>query len=254
MRIRNYDSRGASGARRTISLICRATFLAALLPAFLMPAASATAEGTSEHAGLRAYQRFLSADAADAPARQQSDEAFVTSISTGCPNVLAGLNQLPGTSKGEIGAALAFGEEAGADLALVQSADLLVPFSTLSHTLSQLPWPHQLGATISSSLRGEQRLLQLAPSNLCADAGALAANAQVTPSATEQFLATVERDASAGLGRLNEALRRHRTRQDAGVIKAINALESRLTAGDEASAMTETDKLLSALGLPSSPS
>lgn len=125
-------------------LALRRLRLALLLACLVFPAwpiASALANTTishvdaaSDHAATLAYHRFLSATVA--PSRR-ADDAFVSSISTSCPNVLAAVNLLPAGSFSR-SAVLAFGEEMAGDLTLAAVAPWHGPFAKLAAALRRL--------------------------------------------------------------------------------------------------------------------
>jgi hypothetical protein len=101
-------------------------------------------------------------------------------------------------------------------------------------------------------LAAEHALLFLAPSDVCTNARALAANPQVTPPATLQWLATYGRTNNAegnALDAFLKVLRRFETPADAAVIKDIGRDASRAYTAQKTLMETEALKLLAALGL-----
>jgi hypothetical protein len=223
--------------------------------ALILPSAAIAApvDRTSDHVALRAYQRYFSWLVSQAPAWRRDGDAFVASISGSCPNVLAAVNLLPVSSVNK-GAVTSFGEEIGADLGAVANVSSRVPLGNMAKTLSGLRWSsHQTSEQIKRFLAATRKLVRLAPSDVCADARALAAsNAQVTPPGTLRFLATVGRVSSAaraGGSAFETILARFQTAADRPVIDGINRLKHRLTSALRAFATAEVGKVLSALGL-----
>jgi len=214
-------------------------------------AAAAPIDTASARVGLRAYQRYLGAAVAEMPASTQADDAFVSSVSTTCPNVLAAVNLLPSNSTNS-GAAVALGEEAGADLLLDSNVPDRAPFATLMRSVSKLRWSKRgLAAKVEGSLVAQNRYFQLAPSDLCGDASAYASsNAQVTPPGTLTFLAEFNRVSNApGLSGLSTVLLRFETPADSGVVNDITRLQNKLVSGGQVLYQSASTKLVSVLGL-----
>ena len=222
--------------------------------------ASATVAGApldvaSTHAALRALDRYSTGVVADADsaASRQADDAFVATITAGCPNVLAAINLQPASSVSRA-AVVAFGEEAGVDLELATFKFVRIRLAALTRALVGLRWSTVgLATQIRRSLATRRKFAALLPSNLCADARALAANAQTTPAGTLQFLATVGRLAKSSLGptALVKTIRRYETPADRPLAVAVARGDKRLVAALKALVVAELPKLLSALGLSS---
>ena len=185
----------------------------------------------------------------DAFAARQGDEAFVSSVSLSCPNVLAAANLLPGSLISRAAAA-ALGEEVGADLDLATFAPIRRKvLAALSGKIEKLRW--SASATrmaIKHSLEGQRNFWALPPSDLCSDARALAANPEATPPGTLQFLATFGRvGAGSGLRALVSTMRRFDASDPyLGLVGSSNA---QLVLEAKALRQSEGPKLLDALGL-----
>ena len=145
-------------------------------------AAAAPVDVASEHVAVRAFEiRCLRGRITDVPAARQLENAFVASIAANCPGVLTPIFRLPqGSLKPDT--VLAFVNEIGSDLDVEINAASRGRLARMTKALSHLPWSSKrTKATITQFLEAQHRLFSLAPSNLCADANALAANPQVTP-------------------------------------------------------------------------
>jgi hypothetical protein len=201
---------------------------------------------------LGALQRYYTMLLADAPLSQQGDEAFVASVSASCPNVLAAINLLPSASISRA-SVVAFGEELGADLVLARFVPAKrAALAVLTRTITALRWSTRGSATtIIRSLVAERRYFALPPSDLCADARALAAaNAQSTSPGTLKFLSTFGRIApEEGLTGVIRTLRRFVTAADDRVVTAVNRASEGLVAARTALVHAEAPKLIAALGL-----
>jgi hypothetical protein len=104
-----------------------------------------------------------------------------------CPNLLAGTGIHQTGSL--INAEAAFAFEIGRDTALVASKPNRIPLTHMTRVLSKLRWSSKSAtATVTHFLATEHNFFCLAPSGLCTDASALAANTQVTPPGTGQWL------------------------------------------------------------------
>jgi hypothetical protein len=214
-------------------------------------AVAAPVDHASTHAALAALVRWETGLMADAPISQQGDNRFVASVAAGCPNVLAAVNLIP--SQVNRAATFALGEEIGADLYLARflPAERALT-SSLASTIERLRWSSRATrAAIRRSMQAERRYFALSPSNLCADARALAAtNAQTTPPGTLQFLAAFGRAFhGSGFFALNKTINRFKTAADGRLIRASNSNQKLLVAARAALVASETPKVLAALGL-----
>jgi hypothetical protein len=228
--------------------------VAAVLLALTGTAAAAPLDSRSDHAALVSYRRFMAAQLSNVRASGSAAEAFVASVSAGCQNAVAAVAVEPSTAQNER-ALKAFVEEAAIDLAVAANAPDRVPFSALADTLARLRWTQPHAPRAVRGFLGAARQLQwLSPSSLCADANALATTqGQTTPSGTLQSLAMFGR-VSSRMGTeeaaLMTVLRRHTSARDAGLVKTIDRLATRLDAAMTTLLTKEMTKLLIALGLP----
>jgi hypothetical protein len=83
---------------------------------------------------------------------------------------------------------LAFIKEVGSDLAVEINAASRGRLARMTKALSRLPWSSKsTKTTVTRFLEAQHSLFSLAPSDLCADADALAANPEATPPGTLQW-------------------------------------------------------------------
>jgi hypothetical protein len=215
-------------------------------------ALAAPVDVASDHVALRAFDRYVKAELLNVPAGQRADDAFVSSISSGCHGVLTPLASLP-SGAFNTSAVTAFFEEAGGDLALAADVPNLVPLRHLSKALSKLRWSSvRTKATVARAASAERTLFSLAPSDLCADARALAANPEAVPPGTVQWLATVGGDGSADKAAFTaffKVLGRFLRPGDARVSKDIASVSRQFGAARQNLQRAEAQKLLAALGL-----
>jgi hypothetical protein len=113
----------------------------ACLAFFVVPASAhaASVRASSGHSALQALQRYFTTLVANVPASQQSEESYVASIRSACPNVLAAVDLIPESSV-NAATAMAFGEELGLDVSLASFVPDRTPLATLTGTLSKLRW------------------------------------------------------------------------------------------------------------------
>jgi hypothetical protein len=214
-------------------------------------AVAAPVDVASDHVALRAFDRYLRGQASDAPAARQSADAFVASISANCPSVLSGtgIHQTGSLTNAE--AAFAF--EIGGDIAVVAAKPNRIPLAHMTRVLSKLRWSNKsTTATVTHFLATEHNFFYLAPSELCTDASALAANTQVTPPGTGQWLTTfvpAVRAANARSTAFVKTLRRFEDAEDVPVIKDIARVAGRVGSAAQTLANAEVPKLLAALGV-----
>ena len=232
------------------------TAVFAVTAAFGVSAASAatTPDGRSDRTALVAYQRFVSTLLADVPAAGSDADAFVTSVSSGCPDVLAAVALLRATPN-TLAVVSAFAEEAEADVLIVTNRASRVPFTALAGSLSKLRWSDARTAlAVRTFLAAGRQFLWQSPSPLCADAAAIATSrAQTTPPSTLRTLATfgqLSARMDSATARLATALTRHAGAGNATRVKQIGHLSARLDAALNQQLTDETKKLLIALGVP----
>jgi hypothetical protein len=232
------------------SLLVVVSVVVAVWPA---AAVAASRDAVSDHTAFGAYQRFLAAMVSAAGEERSAGDAFIATISAGCPNVLAALNVVP-ASQINRAALTAFAGEVGTDLELSALRSLRRPLSRMTAVLSGLRWSAaRTSVQIKRYTSTVRAYFTLAPSDLCADARALASsNAQTAPTGTLQWLAGYGQ-ASA---RLNTAssllvgiLTRFATPSDLPAMHAIERLLRRLPASQEAVLNAEVPKLFAALGI-----
>ena len=128
---------GSRSSSRSVSLALIIACLSLLVVS--ASASAASVDAASGRSSLHALQRYFTTLVAEVPASQQSDEQYVASIKSACPDVLAALNGLPESSINP-GTATALGEELGLDVSLASFAPDRAPLATLTRTLSKLRW------------------------------------------------------------------------------------------------------------------
>jgi hypothetical protein len=224
----------------------------AILAMWSAPAAAAPIDRASAHVALRALDRYLRATLASLPAAKRSDQAYVRSISAGCRNALAPLNSKPASALNKA-AARAFIDETVFDLVDRANLPLRGPLARMSGTLSGLRWSSpRIGAIVNAFPAAERALFAVAPSDLCADARAFAANPRAEPAGTRQWVATFTRAsrranrAGAGLG---VVLGSFHGRRDVGVLRDLGRQARRLGLADKKLEVAQEGSLLRALGL-----
>lgn len=248
-RLHRLPRRRGRLAFRVLSLV-ETTVLLSLAPASAIATPLDLASGRT---ALNAYHAYFATLVASLSASERRGDAFVASVSTGCPNVLAEVGSQPPGSTSEA-ALTAFGQEIGFDAALAVSAPGIASFAALSKTLTRLHWSSpQAAGTIKSFVRAKRTLLALPTSDLCQDARALASShAQSTPAGTQTFLATAARDvrrSAAGTLSFDKVLARFSTPAESRVIQSTNRLVQRLGESYSTVAVSEGFKLLPILGL-----
>jgi len=215
------------------------------------PAAASPLDGASAHKALIALRSYLRANLNHRAAAQASADGFVQGVQAACPNVLAAVNLQPVDSLNK-GALTAFAEEASADAGQASFPPLRPILARMDRKVRPLRWSHRGQARrIRRSLTDERRYLFTAPSDICADAQALAANnAQATPPGTLSFLAGYGRAAKgAGFGALTTALSRFQRPSDHRLVSEVNRLNRRVVRAGRSLVQTEGTKLLRALGI-----
>lgn len=228
---------------------------AAVLASFLFgvtPACATSLDETSTHAAAVVFETYLAGLLADGEVSEQGEDAFVATVGASCPDVLAAVNLLPLTSTSRA-AVVAFDEEVEADLVLARSVSAKrAVFAAFATAVEKLHWSTRaIAVTVRRSVEGERAYFLLAPSDVCADARALAAvDATTTPQGTLAFLAAYGHvEAVEGLGGLTSTLNRFSTRADDRLIKAANRNQSRIDEERNSLVKAEYAKLLSELGL-----
>ena len=241
----------ATSRRFLVAVTANAGLALCLVPA---SAGASSVNATSENTALRAVQRYFTTLVANIPASRQGEESYAASIRSACPNVLAAANAIPENSV-NAGTVTAFGEELGLDLSIASFVPDRTPLATLTDTLSKLRWSgHGQAVKIKSALAAQRELFFLKPTDLCADARAVAAsNFQTTPAATLESLAAFGRVThAAGQSSLaNVPGGFHPTRADKRLAKAIRGLAARWGSEWQAQFEAEAKVLESALGLTS---
>jgi hypothetical protein len=238
--------------RKLAALVAASVGLLLPFSALLPTALAAPVDVSSMHVALRGLDRYLKQQVSTIPTGRRDDRAFVASVSSRCRNVLAAYAKLP-ASQVNTGAAFTFGQEAGADVVVVAYAANRTPFAKLNRTLSGLSWSRKRKkATVKRLLASEHAVLSLAPSDICSDARALAANPQATPPATLRWLAGVVRANDADIravSAFSSAAARLATPADVPVLTDIVRVSNRIASAQGALAKAEGRKLLRALGV-----
>jgi hypothetical protein len=222
---------------------------AALVAVSVAPAAAKPLDTASAHAGLRAYRAYQSSIASRAGAARKADAAFIASVKAACPKVLTSIGASDTFDQGDV---VQFGKEAGADLVVAAFAPVRKPLATLSQRIGKLRWSRpSAGFQIQAALDAQRAVFELTPSDLCADAAALAANGgRAVPPGTAAFLKTYDRTTSvAGLDGLRHVLVRYRPASDRRLVRIVTRLERRADTRLEHTIGGEVPKLLDALGL-----
>jgi len=207
----------------------------------------------SDEAALHAYRSYLENLVSIGPAWRRTDNAYVTSISGQCRNVLKALKH---ARQGTFSAAavLRFGIEAGGDLDAVGYSLAQPALTNLASTLDPLHWSSAAtGGSIRGFVTAESNLIHLPPSNLCADARALAAtHGRSAGSGTRQWVKEfAHRVSVAGQhgSKFLTILGHFATPADHATITSIEHLLSRFDTSVANRAGADGKKLLAVLGL-----
>jgi len=231
-------------------LLALASVTCAIVLGAASPASAARVDVASEHVGQHALERYLAAMVANLPAGQKEAQTLVSSVSATCPNALAAGNLLQITPAVKA-TAEAFGGEAAADVALESLVPDRAPLEALSARMSRLHWSsRRSSAAISKTLVEMRRFYTLTPSNLCADAAAVASDGwQAPPPATLAFLAAFGHPEIMGFSGMVHVLERFQTSADRGVVASINRLSHQESSGWVPLVTGEQRQVLIALGL-----
>jgi hypothetical protein len=248
-------ARGRDGKLPGVRMSIRCALTLAVGSLILWPAAASATplNARSDHVALHAYQSYLHSLVSLGPAWRRADSAYVASVSNQCPHVLKALkNARPGTFSQN--ALVTFGLEAGGDLdaAAYPLADSAL--SKLASTLAQLRWSGSgTKAAIRRFLAAEDSLVHLAPSDLCADARALAAaHGRRTTAATRQWTNKFTHRATVATqdgATFRTVIERFATPAEHGTLTKINHLLGRWDSTVQGLANSVGKRLLTALGL-----
>jgi len=229
----------------------RAAWIAAALALMsASPAVASPLDAASAHAGLRADRAFASSLVRKTGDAQAGVRAFVAGVQARCPKVLQTLSSSDTFAQG---AASQFGKEVGADLVLSAFASFREPLATLDQRIGRLRWSNPaIGARLRRAVDAETAVFSLMPSDLCADASALAANGgRHFPPGARAFLTTFQHevDVSARLDVKQTLVRYRRPGSDQKLVREIRRLENRADTRLGDTLAVEVPKLLNALGL-----
>ncbi len=224
--------------------------LVAMWPA----AASAAVNRTSDHAALNAYHAYLHDLVSMVPSWRAGDDAYISSISGKCGGALSSLRHAaPGSFDKR--ALLAFGLEAGVDLDAVSVYPSARPaLGKLAASLGSLHWSSSgIQKVVSAYVGAERRLYALTPTNLCADAHALAAShgrgvARATAAFVTKFGHRVQAAGQVATA-FQTVLGRFAAPSDRGLINSTNQLLNQFGLKVSSLAGAEAKKLVGVLGL-----
>jgi hypothetical protein len=207
----------------------------------------------SDRAALGAYKQFLGALDSRASASRHAAEAYIASISAGCPNVLAPLSSRPSVS---LNAIETVGTEGGVDMALAASVPDQPALTSFANRVLPLHWSSRSSEMIVKRYFAVEHALDFMPtSDLCGDARALvASNGQTKPAGTAQALAAISRagkDETKARAAMTRLLGRFSTKADKPVVRVIKKLAKKVTSEENALVLSEVPKLLRALGIVS---
>jgi hypothetical protein len=236
-------------SRVSIALAVAASVVGAL-PA---TAAAAPVDQRSDHAALAAYHAYLQQVSARMPAVRNAESAYVSSISQRCGDALV---PLKGASTASINqtALFDFGEELGGSAFVVAYSVPRAEFATLAATLRNLHWSSpRIAKTVKRYITAQDRLLALAPSDVCTDAQALvASSAQTVPPGTKQWVAeflhaaTAQQSAATAFGKVLDGFQ---TPADKSLVASDRALLQSLTGKLKGVASSGATRIIHILGL-----
>jgi len=207
----------------------------------------------TDRVALGAYKQFLGALHSQASASRHAAEAYIASISAGCPSVLAPLSSQPSV---RLNAIETVGTEGGVDMALAASVPDRPALTRFATRVLALHWSSPSSQLIVKHYFAAERAIDFMPaSDLCGDARALvASNGHTQPPGTAHALAAVSRAGRAeakSLAAMSRLLGRFSTKADKPVVRAIKKLAKQVSSEESALVLTEVPKLLTALGIPS---
>jgi hypothetical protein len=166
-----------------------------------VPAAAKPVDAASATKALRIWLRYANSAKAAVTAAKTSEDDLVASVANGCPGVLGQIDSQP-ADQWNWRALSALADEATGNSDLAAGAPLHAGFGVFAKRIGALRWSKgSTRSAVKRSLQLQRRYLFQAPSDMCADANALAANGGAsTPTATLQFDAVIRRNfAGAGL-------------------------------------------------------
>ena len=228
-----------------------AGLLAGLLLALPSPAGAASRlDEKSAHTAIKAWQRYAGTVSSQLPVAQHDLASFTDQVVNGCGQVLAAMNALPADQLNwrAVDAALT---EAGADVLAVSARVVEPAFERFASKVAKLRWSSRgARSAVRRSLELQRRFLLLQPSDLCANARALADDLATVPVATLQFVRTANSySAAAGMRGLARTLSRVVSRDDAPLLDAL-AIQLRDLGNDVGILVgSNSDELLKALGI-----
>jgi hypothetical protein len=217
----------------------------------LASAAVKPADIKTDRVALGAFKQFLGAVHSQATTITQAADAYIASISTTCPNVLAPLQSLTSVNVSAVKAVLT---EGGLGMSLAATVSYRAPLTKFGNKVSRLRWTSRSSKlVVKRYLTAEHAVYFMQPSDLCTDATALVtSNGQTTPPATTQALAAIanaQKAVKPAASALIRLLSRFATNADRPVINAIRKLASELVSEETSFANHEVPKLVTALGL-----
>jgi len=215
-------------------------------------AAAAPLDFASDRVALSAYHTYVGALVADTGTGRSATRGFILGVRRSCGGTLSSLASHGRKNLSE-SALLAFGQEIGGDVAIEFDAEALTPFTTLSSRLGPLRWSRPATSrAMSAFLTAERASLQIAPSNICADARALSARPSAEPAGTGRFLTSYLPAAALAKSRLKPflaVLSHFQTPSEAGVIGSIGTLAAQFAASSKTTVAAGDSALVAALGL-----
>jgi hypothetical protein len=216
--------------------------------------AAATRDQTSDHAALVAIERFMSAQLTGVPVAAGDADAFVTSASAQCPNVLAAIALLPPTPQ-NTAVMTAFAGEVGADISIAGNEAYQTPFTNLANSLAKLRWATSRNArAVQAFVAAGRQVLSQSPSAICVDADIIATSqAETMPPSTLAALARFTQTGTRMQDTTNRMLRALTAQPgagDAALMRQINRLSNRLNTLLTGRLTAEAKKLFTGLGLP----
>ena len=251
--------RSSHTATREVGIPMRswAAPLIAVLALGCAPSAASAkrADVKAVRATLVAYKQFLSSMDAHIPASTTAADAYVASISAGCPNVLGPLTSDTSVS---FGAVSALGSEGALDVGIAADTPNRAALTKFGNQVSRLSWSSRSSRlVVKRYLAAGRAIYWMQTSDLCGDAHALvASNGRTTPSGTTEALAAIASASNAGDSdsvALQKLLDRFATKADLPLARAIKRLANEVRASEQTLQEKELPKLLAALGGPSHP-
>ncbi len=248
---------------RSLSIIPRAALLTLVAVVTLAAPAGArqlprpVINARADRAAMGAYVAYLRALLVAMPSATLAEQSFAAATVASCRDALTPIADQTSVSSAWTQPLTDVGSELAADAALQFSNTMATALTTLQTTLSGLHWGTAApAATVRRFLAAQGSLSTLAPSNLCGDVLAIAAQSGTqtpsTPPATQSFLTqyqSVSSSANTQLTAFVKLLDSFETPADRRLANRVNALARRVASASDQVVQGGIAGLKQALGI-----